>query len=84
MSTNLYWRPAPREVPAPRDLPEGLKKAIANRLWAHDGSLFGHEIELDERVVPYLDGLSDGSVDGADDLIGAIRAHGKVLVWIGE
>jgi hypothetical protein len=84
VSSSLYWRPAPTDRPAPRDLPEGLKKALANRFWGHDGSLFGDEIELDERAVPYLDGLSDGRVDGAGDLIAAIRAHGKILLWIGE
>lgn len=83
MSSSLYWRPAPKGVPEPRDLPEQLKKALANRFWGHDGSLLGEEVELDERIVPYLDGLSDGRVDGADDLIAAIRAHGEILLWIG-
>lgn len=82
MSSTLYWRPAPKDVPAPRDLPTGLKWALARRLWGHDGSLNGDEIELDEAIVPYLEGLADGGVEGAADLIAALRAHGTVLLWI--
>lgn len=84
MSSTLYWRPAPKDVPPAESLPFELKKAIARRFWDHDGSLHGEEIEVDTEGVPYLEGLSDAGVDGADELLQAIREHGRVLLWIGS
>ena len=83
MSSTLYWRPAPKDVPPAEGLPYELKKAIARRFWDHDGSLHGDEIEVGAAEVPYLEGLSDGGVDGAEELLQAIREHGRVLLWIG-
>lgn len=82
MSSSLYWRPAPKNVPPARDLPESLKKRISQRLWGHDGSLNGDEIEIGKEMLPYLEGLDDAGAEGAADLIAAINAHGRVLLWI--
>lgn len=83
MSSTLYWRPAPKDVPPAESLPFELKKAIARRLWDHDGSLHGDEVTIGSDMVPYLEGLEDAGVDGAVELIKAIRDHGSVLLWIG-
>lgn len=82
MSSNLYWRPVPKEQPPKRELPFELKKALAQRLWGHDGSLYGDAVDLDERIVPYLEGLADGGIVGASELLAAIREHGEVELWI--
>lgn len=82
MSTDLYWRPAPKDVPSGEDLPYALKKALARRLWGHDGSLRGGHIEVGKEIVPYLEGLADGGVEGAAQLINLIRAHDVVELWI--
>jgi len=86
MSTSLYWTPAPRDVPPAEGLPYELKKAIAQRLWGHDGSVYGEKVELSRAtaIIPYLEGLADAGVDGAAELIRAINTHDSVLVWIGE
>lgn len=87
MSTSLYWRPAPKPT-REEELPFALKKALARRLWGHDGSLYGDTRELDARIVPYLEGLVDGGMAevaaGAYDLIAAIKEHETIEVWIGE
>ena len=81
MSTSLYWRPSP--PPTDRsELPFQLKKAISQRYWGHDGSLWGDEQEIGKDDLPYLEGLADGMVDGAEELIEAIRKHGSVLIRI--
>lgn len=81
MSTSMYWRPVPKE-PRPAELPYDLKRAIAQRLWGHDGSLWGEATEIDRSILPYLEGLRDAGVDGAAELIAAIQQHDKVEVWI--
>lgn len=40
-------------------------------------------MEVGKEFVWYLEGLADCGVEGADDLIAAIRTHGSVIVWIG-
>lgn len=82
MSSSMYWRPAPKERPPARPLSDDLKYRLARRLWDHDGSVGGDEVELGKEDLPYLEGLADGGVDGADDLVAAIHDHGRVLVWI--
>lgn len=83
MSSSMYWRPAPKEEPPANDLPYALKRAVAQRFWHHDGSLYGDDYELGKEDVSYLEGLADAGIDGAAELIEAIRQHGRVLVWIG-
>lgn len=82
MSTSLYWRPAPKDVPPADTLPSELKKALARRYWDHDGSMWADEREFDSADVPYLEGLRDAGLDGAAELIAAIKKHGRVEVWI--
>lgn len=84
MSTSLYWRPVPKDPPPSRELSYELKKAIARRLWGHDGSLCGAEVEVDAGMALYLEGLVDAGVPGADELLDAVREHGRVVVWIAQ
>jgi hypothetical protein len=77
----MHWRPS-----QPRPLSEGLayelKRVMARRYWGHDGSLNGEEIEFDEETIPYLYGLIDAGIDGAEELRAAIVKHKRVVVWI--
>lgn len=82
MSTDLHWMPAPKDQPPPEILGSALKRCLARRLWGHDGSLRGETVEVHESLLPYLEGLVDGKVDGAAELVAAIREHGAVLLWI--
>jgi hypothetical protein len=78
----MYWRPAPKDVPPVEELPYQLKKAVAQRLWGHDGSLYGDAVMIGKSMVDYLEGLADAGIDGAADLIAAINEHGAVVIWI--
>lgn len=35
-------------------------------------------------MIPYLEGLADAGVEGADELIRAINTHDAVVIWIGS
>ena len=87
VSTNLYWRPAPKDQPKP-ELLSGIKHLLARRLWDHDGSLHGDVIQVGPELLPYLEGIRDGGsgeiAEDADCLIDAIRRHGIVELWIAE
>lgn len=82
MSRTLYWRPG--TVRPRNELPGDLKRAIAHYYWGHDGSARdGDQCQLTEEDIPYLEGLARKGVDGATDLIAAIREHdNRVVVWI--
>lgn len=83
MST-LYWKPAPKDEPPDRELPAPLRNVLAKRLWNHEGAVHAVETEVGDWSVSYLEGLADGRVDGAQELLDAIRAHGAVLIWIAD
>jgi hypothetical protein len=87
MSTSLYWRPVPKETPPEHDLPYGLKRAIAERLWGHDGSLYGDKIVIDASYRQYFVGLADGGngeiAEGALEVLKALDEHGAIEIWIG-
>ncbi len=80
----MHWKPAHPEGSTWPKLPYALKAAIARRLWDHDGSMPGDQVELGLADVPYLEGLNDGGVEGAHILIDAINQHRAVVVWIGD
>ena len=82
MSTSLWWQPTPKDQPPPQTLEYALKRALAQRLWNHDGSLWGGRTTIGKEYIPYLEGLADGNVAGADELIGLIREHDTVELWI--
>jgi hypothetical protein len=78
----MYWRPVnPR--PEGEYVDDAVRQRLAPRLWG-DGAgtdSVGPD-ELDKRFIPYLEGLADGGVDGAQELIDAIRKHGTIEIWI--
>lgn len=77
----MYWRPVfPR--PEGEYVDDDLRYALARRLWDQDGSLSTQSHELDKGDLPYLEGLRDGRVEGAQEIIDAIRKHGTIEVWI--
>jgi hypothetical protein len=82
MSFNLYWRPV--KPTTAKSLPRDLKKPLAKRFFDSDGSLKGGPVTLTDKDSDYLEGLADAGVDGAEELIEAIRRHGAVEVYIDE
>ena len=81
MSASMYWQPVVRR-PDGECVDDALRYRLARRLWSQDGSSSTDKEELDESIVPYLEGLRDGGVEGADEMIKAIRQHGQIEVWI--
>jgi hypothetical protein len=84
MGYKLYWRPG--TLLPKNELPEGLKRELARLYWNHDGGgRDGGEYQLTEEHIPDLEKLADQDINGAKDLITAIRAHGnRVVIWIAE
>ncbi len=81
MSSNLYWRHVP-VAPEANRLPYGLKKAIAQSVWGHDGSLNSEPVPVDGAFVPYFNGLRDGGVEGAQAVLDLIEQHGAIELLI--
>ena len=70
MSSNLYWEPADR----------GKNKCLGTALKGALQKRFGYPVRvtLDERNVPYLEGLVDADIKDAQGLIDAIEKHGRI------
>lgn len=81
MSASMYWRPV---LPRPEGeyVDDTVRHRLARRLWDKDGSESAEPHELTKDALPYLEGLRDGGVKGAQDLIDAIRKHGRIEIWI--
>lgn len=77
----MYWRPVSPK-PEGEYVDDDVRRALARRLWDHDGSLSSDPHELSKADLPYLEGLRDGGTKDAQNLIDAIRKHGAVEVWI--
>ncbi len=78
MSSTLVYEPySPDEGVS---LQNDLKHVISRKYWGTDGSC-GDSAILDEKDIPYLEGVRDSGVNGSSQLIDAIRAHGKVRIW---
>lgn len=80
MSKNMYWRPARTEATS---IPDRLRQILVPKVF---GSipLPNDVASLDQLIIPYLQGLQDAGVEGAAHLIGAIRNHRVIDVWIDE
>ena len=80
MSTNLYFRPVPKEIPPARDI-GALKRRLGKRLWGHDGTLHGDTLIVGKELLPYLEGLKDaGTGETAEDATKLIEAKKAVGV----
>lgn len=78
MSSTLVWRPDTNES---NPLPDGLKYTLSKKLWGTDGSCGGEPMRIGGSFVPYLEGLRDAGIDGAEELIDIIDRYGSVIVW---
>lgn len=79
MSSTLMWEPVHPNVS--ESLPDELKHVISRRLWGTDGSCGGGQVPMGTNDLPYLEGLRDAGVKGADELIEAVKLHGAVYLW---
>lgn len=86
MSTNLYWEPVkPRRAATFNQ----LKYFMGPKLWDHDGTLSGSPAVVNATLIPYLEGLRDGTEnvileEECNVLISAIQEHGEIELWIAE
>jgi hypothetical protein len=82
VSTSLYWRPVPKP-PEPADVPEDIEGALRRRYWEDGFGQPRHEpADLDRSAIDWLEGLRDAGLEGANELIDAIREHGTIrLTW---
>lgn len=78
MGSNLLWKP---KVTEGEPLPYKLKRVISRKLWDTDGSCGEGEATVDESLLPYLEGLKDAGIDGAEELIDIINTHKEVVLW---
>jgi hypothetical protein len=83
MSSTLYWQC----LPSLRDrhaLPYQLKALMARHFWDHDGSLSGDSIVIMPNSVEdaFIAGLAAAGVEGAEELLVAVREHQGVEVYI--
>lgn len=85
MSADLYWRPVNPE-PSGRSVSGGLHFLLGPRLWGHDGTLTSESWEVDESLIPFLEGIeaagSPENAAGARELIDAIENHGTIEILI--
>lgn len=77
----MHWRPV-NPKPEGEYVDDDFRHSVAERFWGHDGSLRSDPRELDKSDLPYLQGLRDGRVQGAQAIIDAIQKHGTIEVWI--
>lgn len=77
MSSTLMWKPVKN---AQGSLSYELKRTISRKLWDTDGSCGGSAV-INKDFIPYLEGIRDAGIKGADELIKILETHGKVEIW---
>ena len=90
MSATGVWRPAPIVKTPPGgtfDLP--LRNIMRERFdlpvgdsYEEPGRVGGRLIESTESNRAWLQGLVDAGVEEADELLEALRKHGRIEVWL--
>lgn len=84
MSVSLRWRPV-RDDDG-QELNDTLKRILAGKLWAQDGSTSAAWCVLERNMLDFLDGVAASSdshtASDANRLIRAIEKYGKVEVCI--
>jgi hypothetical protein len=68
--------------PVGGDLPYDLKRILAKKYWNSDGSSVEEEVNVGLGDISYLEGLADAGIPGASVLIGLIKKHVKVVLFI--
>ena len=73
MTSSLYWKPVDDYS---EYFPDELKYVLRTRFDC------GHidATQMNESDIPYLEGLRDGGIKGAAELIKAIKEHGTVVI----
>ena len=78
MSSTLMWQQFRQ---ADGHLPDELKRVISRKLWDTDGSCGIGKSTVDKSDIPYLEGLRDAGIKGADELIKLIYNHDEIQLW---
>lgn len=84
--SELWYRVVP-VIPPAESLPDTLKEFLGNQLWETEhGDLTAPVVITPDnmRVTGFLEGLAATGVDGAEQLLEAIREGNGVTVWIGR
>ena len=76
MSRSLYWRPVDISN---RSFPYDLKEAISKKLWGSGGC---GEAAMTINDIPYVEGLRDAGVKGAQELIDVLDEHKSIILWL--
>ena len=71
MSCTLYWKPVSKKEYQVGDFQ--LRDILEKR--------YGYPSNLNYSDIPYLEALVDAQVEGADELIEAIRKHDKIEIY---
>lgn len=83
---NLWYRGIP-VIPPAEPLPDALKEFLGNQIWETDHGFLTAPVVVREdnmRVVGFLEGLAATGVEGASQLLEAIREGNGVTIWIGS
>lgn len=75
MTTHLYWRPDVE--PEGHRLPDALRHIFEKQ----DRRQMAPCV-LAEQEIPYVEGLRDAGVEGADELLVNLQAHGRLRLSI--
>ena len=79
MSSSLAWCVV---LPTENNyLPDQLKRKLSRRLWNTDGSCGDGRVTVGRDLIPYLEGLRDCGIDGAEELIDLIQKHEYIELW---
>lgn len=74
MSATLHW--------APRDNRRSFDDALRFALQKRYGGQWHGDMVLSESDLPYLEGLRDAEIGGAQDAIDAIETHDVIRIWL--
>jgi hypothetical protein len=83
--SNLWYREIP-VIPPAECLPDAMKEFLGNQIWETEEASLTAPVVIREdnmRVVGFLEGLAATGVEGASQLLEAIREGNGVTVWIG-
>lgn len=72
MSQDLYYRPISKKSISVGDFQ--LRNIIEKK--------FGYRAVISYISIPYLEALQDAGIEGADELIEAIRKHDEIEIYI--
>lgn len=83
---NQLWYRVVLPVPPAESLPDTLKTYLGNQLWETDQDSLSGSIVIQSdnlRVIGFLEALAAMEVDGAEELLTAIKDNLSVVIWTG-